>query len=89
MGPGRAGDPFLIGENMTGGYGKGADILHDCTIAVEGGQIAVVEGIPGPGVLAIVVRVELFGGGEGREPAALAGLLGRRKGGAADGEEGC
>ena len=25
--------PFLIGENMTGGYGKsGPDILHGCTI---------------------------------------------------------
>ncbi|NBQ83690.1 MAG: ABC transporter ATP-binding protein, partial [Alphaproteobacteria bacterium] len=24
---------FLLGENMTGGYGS-ADILHDCTIGV-------------------------------------------------------
>jgi branched-chain amino acid transport system ATP-binding protein len=31
---------FLIGEHMTGGYG-GADILHDCTIGVERGEIAV------------------------------------------------
>ena len=30
---------FLIGQNMTGGYG-GADILHDCTIGVEKGEIA-------------------------------------------------
>ena len=31
-----AGDaPFLIGREMTGGYGKGADILHNCTIAVD------------------------------------------------------
>jgi branched-chain amino acid transport system ATP-binding protein len=48
-GPGRAGDPFLIGEAMTGGYGKGADILHDCTIAVEEGQIAVIVGPNGAG----------------------------------------
>ncbi|CAM3080970.1 ABC transporter ATP-binding protein [Paracoccus nototheniae] len=49
VGPGRTGDPFLIGENMTGGYGKGADILHDCTIAVEQGQIAVIVGPNGAG----------------------------------------
>ncbi|MGL4412704.1 MAG: ABC transporter ATP-binding protein [Roseinatronobacter sp.] len=41
-------EPFLIGENMTGGYG-GADILHDCTIAVEKGQIAVIVGPNGAG----------------------------------------
>ena len=34
---------YLIGENMTGGYG-GADILHDCTIAAEKGEIAVIVG---------------------------------------------
>ena len=39
---------FLIGENMTGGYG-GADILHDCTIGVEQGEIAVVVGPNGAG----------------------------------------
>jgi branched-chain amino acid transport system ATP-binding protein len=33
---------------MTGGYG-GADILHDCTIAVEKGQIAVIVGPNGAG----------------------------------------
>ncbi|WP_207101967.1 ABC transporter ATP-binding protein [Paracoccus shandongensis] len=49
VGPGLAGDPFLIGENMTGGYGKGADILHDCTISVEQGQIAVIVGPNGAG----------------------------------------
>ncbi|MDM7256165.1 MAG: ABC transporter ATP-binding protein [Paracoccus sp. (in: a-proteobacteria)] len=46
---GRGGDPFLIGEGMTGGYGKGPDILHDCTIAVEKGQIAVIVGPNGAG----------------------------------------
>jgi branched-chain amino acid transport system ATP-binding protein len=41
-------DPFLIGENMTGGYGA-VDILHNCTIAVEKGQIAVIVGPNGAG----------------------------------------
>ncbi len=40
---------YLIGENMTGGYGKGADILHDCTISVEQGEIAVIVGPNGAG----------------------------------------
>jgi branched-chain amino acid transport system ATP-binding protein len=39
---------FLIGEHMTGGYG-GADILNDCTIGVERGEIAVVVGPNGAG----------------------------------------
>ena len=42
-------EPFLIGDTMTGGYGTGADILHDCTIAVEEGQIAVIVGPNGAG----------------------------------------
>lgn len=40
--------PFLIGEAMTGGYGA-ADILHDCTIAVDKGEIAVIVGPNGAG----------------------------------------
>jgi branched-chain amino acid transport system ATP-binding protein len=44
-----AGQPFLIGEAMTGGYGKGADILHDCTVSVEKGEIAVIVGPNGAG----------------------------------------
>ncbi|MBD3625739.1 MAG: ABC transporter ATP-binding protein [Rhodobacteraceae bacterium] len=40
--------PFLIGDAMTGGYG-GADILHDCTISVEKGEIAVIVGPNGAG----------------------------------------
>jgi branched-chain amino acid transport system ATP-binding protein len=39
---------YLSGENMTGGYG-GADILHDCTIGVEPGEIAVIVGPNGAG----------------------------------------
>ena len=42
-------DPYLIGENMTGGYGTGADILHNCTIAVNEGEIAVIVGPNGAG----------------------------------------
>ncbi|WP_373357061.1 ABC transporter ATP-binding protein [Pseudoroseicyclus sp. CXY001] len=34
---------------MTGGYGRGADILHGCTIAAEAGQIAVIVGPNGAG----------------------------------------
>ena len=45
----REGQPFLIGDAMTGGYGTGADILHDCTISVDEGQIAVIVGPNGAG----------------------------------------
>lgn len=40
---------FLIGDLMTGGYGSGPDILHDCTIAVNKGEIAVIVGPNGAG----------------------------------------
>ncbi len=43
------GGPFLIGDIMTGGYGRGPDILHDCTIAVDSGEIAVIVGPNGAG----------------------------------------
>ena len=42
-------EPLLIGDAMTGGYGRGADILHDCTIAVNPGEIAVIVGPNGAG----------------------------------------
>lgn len=42
-------EPFLIGDQMTGGYGNGPDILHDCTIAVNPGEIAVIVGPNGAG----------------------------------------
>ena len=45
----RDGQPFLIGDKMTGGYGTGADILHDCTISVNEGEIAVIVGPNGAG----------------------------------------
>lgn len=31
-------EPYLVGEAMTGGYGNGPDILHDCTVSVEPGD---------------------------------------------------
>ena len=39
---------FLDASGMTGGYG-GADIIHDCGLAVEKGEIAVVVGPNGAG----------------------------------------
>jgi len=39
---------YLVGHDMTGGYG-GADILHSCSVSVERGQIAVVVGPNGAG----------------------------------------
>ena len=39
---------FLAATNMTGGYG-GADIINDCTLTVEKGEIAVVVGPNGAG----------------------------------------
>ena len=43
-------EPFLIGQNMTGGYSKGGpDILNNCTISVDRGEIAVIVGPNGAG----------------------------------------
>ena len=39
---------YLIGENLTGGYG-GMDILNDLTISVDKGEIAVIVGPNGAG----------------------------------------
>jgi len=39
---------YLTGKNMTGGYG-GADILTDCTISVNKGEIVVIVGPNGAG----------------------------------------
>ncbi len=59
-------EPFLIGERMTGGYGKGPDILHECTIAVEKGEIAVIVGPNGAGkstaMKAVFGMLDLRGG---------------------------
>ena len=39
---------YLVGDNMTGGYGA-ADILHGCNIIAEKGEIAVIVGPNGAG----------------------------------------
>ena len=39
---------YLIGENLTGGYG-GADIIRNCNVCVRKGEIAVVVGPNGAG----------------------------------------
>ena len=39
---------YLSGNNMVGGYG-GVDILNDCTISVNKGEIAVIIGPNGAG----------------------------------------
>ncbi|MCH9673536.1 MAG: ABC transporter ATP-binding protein [Gammaproteobacteria bacterium] len=40
---------LLVGEHMTGGYGGGSDILHDCSIGVDKGEVAVIVGPNGAG----------------------------------------
>ncbi|WP_121065248.1 ABC transporter ATP-binding protein [Chachezhania antarctica] len=63
---GAAGEPFLIGDAMTGGYGAGPDILHNCTVAVEKGEIAVIVGPNGAGkstaMKAVFGMLDLHGG---------------------------
>jgi branched-chain amino acid transport system ATP-binding protein len=71
-------EPFLIGEAMTGGYGAGPDILHQCTIAVEKGEIAVIVGPQGAGkstaMKAVFGMLNLHGGAvrlNGKDISAL------------------
>ena len=56
---------FLIGENMTGGYG-GTNIINNCTISVDMGQIVVIVGPNGAGkstaMKAIFGMLDLIGG---------------------------
>ncbi len=40
---------FLEATGMSGGYGTGPDIIHDCDLRVEAGEIAVVVGPNGAG----------------------------------------
>lgn len=42
-------EPFLTGQEMTGGYGLGEDILHTCTLSVDKGEVAVIVGPNGAG----------------------------------------
>ena len=56
---------YLIGEKLTGGYG-GADIIKDCTLSVDKGEIAVVVGPNGAGkstaMKALLGMLNLYGG---------------------------
>ena len=42
-------EAFLVGENITSGYHNGPNIVEDCCIAVNNGEIAVVVGPNGAG----------------------------------------
>ena len=43
-------EPFLIGDRMTGGYGRdGPNIVRQCTISVDKGEIVVIVGPNGAG----------------------------------------
>ena len=56
---------YLIGENLTGGYG-GPDIIKDCTLSVDKGEIVVVVGPNGAGkstaMKALLGMLKLHGG---------------------------
>mgnify|MGYP001334373001 CR=1 FL=1 len=57
---------ILSGEQMTGGYG-GTDILHECTIGVEAGEIAVIVGPNGAGkstLLRVILSEEELDAGD-------------------------
>ncbi|WP_158963535.1 ABC transporter ATP-binding protein [Chachezhania sediminis] len=77
-GPAASDEPFLIGSAMTGGYGKGPDILHDCTIAVEKGEIAVIVGPNGAGkstaMKAVFGMLDLRGGDVRLDGESIASL---------------
>ena len=68
---------FLIGENMTGGYG-GANIIKNCTISVDLGQIAVIVGPNGAGkstaMKAIFGMLDLRGGSVSIDGRNITGL---------------
>lgn len=68
---------FLIGENMTGGYG-GANIINNCTISVDLGQIAIIVGPNGAGkstaMKAIFGMLDLRGGSVSIDGRDITGL---------------
>ena len=41
--------PFLVGSQMTAGYGKGPDIINSCSIQVDRGEIVAILGPNGAG----------------------------------------
>ena len=40
---------FFEGNKMTGGYGKGPDIIHSCSVSVDRGEIVSILGPNGAG----------------------------------------
>ena len=68
-----ASKPFLCATGMTGGYGRGADILRGCSLAVAGGEIAVIVGPHGAGKSTAMKAV--FGMLDLREGAVTLGDL--------------
>ena len=40
---------FFEGQNMTGGYGNGPDIIHSCSVNVDKGEIVSILGPNGAG----------------------------------------
>jgi len=68
---------FLIGKNLTGGYG-GANIINNCTISVDLGQIAVIVGPNGAGkstaMKAIFGMLDLRGGSVSIDGRDITGL---------------
>ena len=40
---------YFEGENMTGGYGNGPDIINSCSVKVERGEIVSILGPNGAG----------------------------------------
>ena len=68
---------YLVGEDMTGGYG-GADILKSCTVGVEKGEIAVIVGPNGAGKSTAMKAVwinspETFGPTDSTETKRMSG----------------
>ena len=41
--------PYLVGNKMTAGYGKGPDIINSCSIQVDRGEIVAILGTNGAG----------------------------------------
>ena len=70
-------EDYLIGENMTGGYG-GPDIIHECTIGARAGEITVIVGPNGSGkstaMRAILGMLEMRGGSVRLDGEDISGL---------------
>jgi branched-chain amino acid transport system ATP-binding protein len=76
---------MLVGANMTGGYG-GADIIRDCTVSVDKGEIAVIVGPNGAGkstaMKAMFGMLDLRGGSVSLDGRDITGLKPQQRVGA-------